>query len=100
MNTSEAMNLAAKLAYYYDSSTDSTAINSVIAQTLGKERYEKFCDITVNPMMQRKTVAPAIVFKKKFLNNPVEVEDEARDEKIQKHYSLDKLIECLAQAIS
>lgn len=40
-----------------------------------------------------------IIFKKEYLKNPVNDEDIARDKEIQKHYALDKLLECIAEAI-
>ncbi len=99
MKTKEVMMLAAQIAFYYTENGDSTAINSIIARALTKDQYFKFCDITANPEKQRKFFAFEVVFKKEFLNNPVNTEDEARDKQIQKHYPLDKLLECLAEAI-
>ncbi len=92
MNTSSAFVLAGIIGFHYSNKlTDSIAINEEIAINLGSNLYKRFCEEIAFMKNKKK------YFSIDVLKNPVDEKDYLTDFEVRENYSLDSLMNVLAE---
>jgi hypothetical protein len=97
MKQTDIFILASKIAYFYKLNQPHTAMNAAIARALTNDQYRQFCELAASRETQKKATEHRILFKIEYLNNRVNIEDEARDSDVCELYELDKLFEILSK---